>query len=202
MIFLRYESFRGYLRMFPVTSVIIAINLVVFFYDKWIGGGALIERGAFFENPVDDPYGLKEPWRYVTSIFLHGGYEHLFFNLFAILVFAPPLERMLKSGRYALFYLLCGIAANAFSAVIHTDYLASVGASGAIYGVYGAYLYLATMKKTLDEASRKTVYTILVFGIIYSVVAQGINLWAHVGGGIAGFLFAYIYDRSLSARRN
>ncbi|UVI31944.1 rhomboid family intramembrane serine protease [Paenibacillus spongiae] len=200
MIFLRYESFRGYLRMFPVTSAIIAINLIVFFYDKWVAGGELLARGMFIESPFD-PYGLNEPWRYVTSIFLHGGYEHLFFNMFAILVFAPPLERMLKSGRYALFFLLCGIGGNALSAVVETGVSASVGASGAIYGVYGAYLYLATMKKTLDEASRKTVYTILVFGVIYSLVAANVDLWAHVGGGIAGFVFALIYDRSLSARR-
>ncbi|MFD0716519.1 rhomboid family intramembrane serine protease [Paenibacillus sp. GCM10027626] len=199
MIFLRYESFRGYLKMYPVTSVLIALNLLIFCGDA-IFDHELIIRGAFIDIP-QDPFGLQEPWRYITSMFLHRDFAHLFYNMFALLVFAPPLENMLGSGRYAVFYLLSGLIANAVSAVIVTHPTISVGASGAIYGIYGAYLYLAVMKKSLDEGSRKTVYVILVFGVIYSLIAEGINLWAHIGGALAGFAMAYLYDQILIAKR-
>ncbi|WP_183597294.1 rhomboid family intramembrane serine protease [Paenibacillus phyllosphaerae] len=200
MIFLRYESFRSYLRLYPVTAIIIAINLAVFLYDWISGSNTLLYHGAFIVDPPSDPYGLTEPWRYVTAVFLHAGFDHILFNMFAVLVFAPPLERMLGKARYAVFFLFCGVMGNAVSAMFADDVLISVGASGAIYGLYGAYLYLATMKKTLDEGSKKTVYSILAFGVIYSLLVPGINMWAHFGGAIAGFLYALWYDRMLLKR--
>jgi membrane associated rhomboid family serine protease len=150
--------------------------------------------------PDFNHYGVQEPWRYVTAIFLHNGFYHLFFNMFSILIFAPPLERMLGHVRYALFYLLCGIIGNLFMALMQTSTVA-VGASGAIYGVFGAYLYLAVMKKTLDESSRKTLYTILAFGILYTLFVPGIGIWAHFGGLFAGFMLSYGYDWYLTAKR-
>ncbi|AJY73372.1 rhomboid family intramembrane serine protease [Paenibacillus beijingensis] len=199
MIFLRYESFRGYLKAYPVTSVIIALNALAFVLLTIAGSSTdlrmLIRFGAFIQT-FDDPYGLSEPWRYVTSIFLHSGFQHLFFNLFSLLVFAPPLERLLKPLRYAGFFLLCGVAGNLASALIVAGNMLSVGASGAIYGVYGAFLYIALLRKaSLDESSRKTVYTILIFGVIYSFISPGINIWAHLGGGIAGFVLCGLFQR-------
>jgi len=187
--------------MYPVTSVLIALNVLIFGYGALFAGESLLNKGSFIVIPGYDPYGTVEPWRYVTSMFLHGGLEHLLFNMFALLVFAPPLEYMLGSVRYAVFYLLCGILANLFSAFMVTERMYSVGASGAIYGVYGAYLYLALMKKALDDGSRKTIYTILIFGVVYSVLVPQVNLWAHVGGALAGFVLGYIYDRVLVAKR-
>lgn len=199
MIFLRYESFWGYLKSYPVTSAIIALNLLAFALLAFTGGSTdvetLIRYGAFLQTG-SDPYGLTEPWRYVTSIFLHSGFRHLFFNLFSLLVFAPPLEGLLKRYKYAAFYLLCGVAGNLASALLLGGNSLSVGASGAIYGIYGAYLYIALMRKAyLDEGSRKTVYTILIFGVIYSLISPGINIWAHLGGGMAGFLLCRLFLR-------
>ena len=143
MIFLRYESFRSYLRQFPVTSALIALNIIYFVIVALAGSTNdiyhLIDFGSFVTIPVLDPYGIIQPWRYFTSIFMHGGIEHLLYNMFALIVFAPPLERLLKSIPYAFFYLLCGIAGNVSSAFINhmtADPLVhvGVGASGAIYG--------------------------------------------------------------------
>lgn len=201
MIFLRYESFRSYLRLYPVTAGIIAINILVYFIDLFSGNHVLLERGMFFSSPDQNHYSLSEPWRYVTAVFLHLGFQHLFFNMFTILIFAPPLERMLGHVRYAVFYLLCGIVGNLFSALAE-PVTAGAGASGAIYGIYGAFLYLAVMKKTMDESSRKTVYTILIFGLIYSIFVPGIGIWAHLGGLFAGFVFGYGYDRYVYNKQN
>ncbi|MFF2481573.1 rhomboid family intramembrane serine protease [Paenibacillus sp. NPDC058071] len=210
MIFLRYESFREYLRLYPVTVILIALNIVYFIVVALNGGTTdtytLIKYGAFVTLPDVDPYGILEPWRYVTSMFMHAGFQHLLFNMFSLLVFAPPLERLLKKPRYLLFYLLCGVLASAFSAVMQLVLgdgpLLAVGASGAIYGVYGAFLYIALFRKAwLDDGSRKTVYTILVFGIIYSILIPKISLWGHVGGGLAGFLLYGLLDRAMVRRK-
>ncbi|MFC4778603.1 rhomboid family intramembrane serine protease [Paenibacillus sp. GCM10023252] len=210
MIFLRYESFRGYLRSYPVTSILIGLNLLYYLFVASMGstldGEHLYRSGAFYTVENTDPFGLEEPWRYMTSLFLHSGFEHLFYNLFALLVFAPPLERLLGRLRYSVFYLLCGVLANAFSAMcylaLEDGNLLSVGASGAIYGVYGAFLYLALLRKSwLDEGSRKTVYIILGFGVVYSILSPGINLWAHLGGALAGFLLFLLLCRKVTWNR-
>ncbi|WP_424766759.1 rhomboid family intramembrane serine protease [Paenibacillus sp. sgz302251] len=211
MIFLRYESFRSYLRLYPVTASLIALNMVYFIiiavYGDTNNGLHAIKFGAFVTNTAFDPYGMLQPWRYVTSMFMHAGLEHLLYNMFALLVFAPPLERLLGSLNYALFYVICGIGGNAMSAIVNVvtndpDTHVGVGASGAIYGVYGAYLYLSLFRKSqLDESSRKTVYTILIFGVIYSLLVPQVDLWAHVGGGLAGFLLYQLFDR-MKARKH
>ena len=199
MIFLRYESFRGYLRMYPVTSVIIALNILIYILELVIGQ-SLLNRGMFVSTPEWNYFSLQEPWRYVTAVFLHLSLQHILFNMFAVLVFAPPLERMLGHTRYAIFYLICGIFGNLVSAIAELR-TSGAGASGAIYGIYGAYLFLALMKKSMDEASRKTVYTILIFGLIYSFITPQVGVWAHIGGLFAGFVIAYGLDWYHSMRR-
>ncbi|MEV5028697.1 rhomboid family intramembrane serine protease [Paenibacillus sp. LPE1-1-1.1] len=205
MIFIRYESFRSYLKLYPVTSVLIALNIVYFIIIAWNGDPNnaydAAKFGAFVTDAENNPFGMQEPWRYVTSIFMHSGIEHLLYNMFALLVFAPPLEHLLKQVRYLFFYLLCGIGGNAMSAfvnVVEGDLYnhVGVGASGAIYGVYGAFLFISLFRKQqLDEGSRKTVYTILIFGVIYSFLVPSIDLWAHIGGALTGFLLYNVFDR-------
>lgn len=195
MIFLRNENFRSYIRLYPITAIILAVNLIVFIADTLMLDKQLTDRGMFYQEPELDRYGLSEPWRYLTSMFLHAGWEHLLFNCFSILVFAPPLEKLLGRIRYLSLYLAAGLAGNILSAVVHagTEY-GSVGASGAIYGVFGAYLFLAAFRKfSIDEATRQTIYMTLVFGLIYSVLSPNINIWAHIGGGIAGLLMMAVY---------
>ncbi|MFC4812288.1 rhomboid family intramembrane serine protease [Paenibacillus sp. GCM10023250] len=201
MIFLRYESFQGYLRMYPVTSAILLLNILAYAADHLLLDGRLLNWGLFYSSPGDNYFSLGEPWRYVTAVFLHLSLSHIFYNLFSILVFAPPLERMLGHWKYAAFYLLSGIIGNLVS-VIANPTTAGAGASGAIYGVFGAYLFLALMKRSLDANSRKTVYTILIFGVIYTLIVPNIGIWAHFGGLLAGFVLAYAYDWYLIARRD
>lgn len=204
MIFLRYESFRSYLRLYPGTVALICLNLIYFVVIALNGDPAnglhIYRYGAFITDVKLDPFGLDEPWRYITSMFMHAGIDHLLYNMFALLVFAPPLERLLKTSRYIPYYLLCGIGGNILAALMaillqEKGHL-SVGASGAIYGIYGAYLFIALFRKSmLDDSSRKTVYMILIFGVIYSVIMPRIDLWGHVGGAVTGFMLYRLFDR-------
>jgi rhomboid protease GluP len=202
LIFVRNESFRSYIRLYPITTLILAINLIVFLIDKVIYDQQITIWGMFYQEPIADPYGMSEPWRYITSIALHAGWDHLLFNCFSTLVFAPPLERLLGHFRYLFLYLIAGIAGNTLTAVVHagTEY-ASVGASGAIYGIFGAYLFLAVNRKTaMDEATRKTIYTVLIIGLIYSILMPNINIWAHVGGSVSGFAIMSVLTFRMRAR--
>ncbi|GBG12253.1 rhomboid family intramembrane serine protease [Paenibacillus agaridevorans] len=204
MIFLRYESFRSYLRYYPGTAALIAINLIVFIIAQFYK--EIVSYGMFLAVPGLDSFGFLEPWRYITSQFLHVDFGHFFFNMFALLVFAPPLEYLLKTFKYIVFYVLCGIGGNLLSALVtnlqHDPYHAAIGASGAIYGVYGAFLFIALLRKSmLDVSSRKTVYIILAFGVIHSIFVPKIDLWGHIGGALAGFLLYGLLDNLKQRRR-
>lgn len=199
--FVRRESFKEYLTYYPITSGIIAMNIIMFLLMELSGSAesnlTLLRFGAMF-----DIAGFKtEWWRFFTAMVLHGGLTHLIFNCFALLVFAPPLERLLGKWRYALYYVACGVIGNIASYWLHFDEYISVGASGAIYGVYGAYIYLAIFHKhLLDFGTRKTIQTIVIIGFVYSLF-PGIDLWAHLGGFVGGFALMALMVMMIRRRR-
>ncbi|UHA72604.1 rhomboid family intramembrane serine protease [Paenibacillus sp. 481] len=189
MIFIRYESWRSYLKQFPITSMLIFVNVIMFIILTLSGGSTnpetLLDFGAVYKN---EAY-IADLWRTGTAMFLHIGFEHLLFNMFALFVFAPPLERLLGSFPYALLYLLSGLLGNAAALKLSAWETLMAGASGAIYGIYGAYLFIAIFqRKMLDASSRKTIYIILGLGIVQSFVLSGISWSAHLGGLGAGFV--------------
>lgn len=199
MIFVRYEKWNQYLKFYPVTTLFIVINVVMFVilamngaYGRADSAPILLKYGAL--SNVSGVLGIgdvESPWRYLTSIFLHGSFEHLLFNCFAILVFLPPLERLLGHIRYGVLYLASGIIANLISMGAYEragEYFVSVGASGAIYGGYGAFLYLALFQRQkMDKASRQTVYILLAMGLVFTFATPNVNIWAHLGGIVGGF---------------
>ncbi|MFC6332512.1 rhomboid family intramembrane serine protease [Paenibacillus septentrionalis] len=203
MIFLRYESFKGYLRNYPVTAAIASLCIVYYFITAVMGnpgmGSDAYRFGAFYTIADVDPWGLTEPWRYITSIFMHADFGHLFRNMMMLIIFAPPLEYVMKSKRYVWFYLFCGIGGNALSALISNingDSHLSVGASGAIFGVFGAYFFLAMFRKRLlDAASIQTIYIILGISLITTFVMPAIDVWGHIGGFATGFMLYRFFDQ-------
>lgn len=211
MIFLRYESFRGYLRSYPGTSVLVLLNIIYFIVIAAKGDPSnvlhALRMGAFVSDPVYDPFGVEQPWRYIVSQFMHADFSHLFFNMFALIVFVPPLEYLLKTVRFVPFYLLCGIGGNLLSAIMDMgfgdgDLNIGVGASGAIYGAYGAYLFIALFRKSMmDSGSRKTIYILLLFGILYSIMMVRVSLWGHVGGLLTGFVLYKLFESAHLWRR-
>ncbi|MED4599342.1 rhomboid family intramembrane serine protease [Paenibacillus validus] len=201
--FARRESLKQYVRLYPVTTTLIAIHLLLMAAMEVYGSSkdtaTLLRFGAMFDLPGLQP----EPWRYVSSIFLHIGFEHLLFNSFALYVFAAPLERMLGSWRYAVFYLICGIIGNLASAWLHTDSYVGAGASGAIYGVYAAYLYLSVFRKDLiDYQSKQTVRTIVIIGFVYSILIPNVDIYAHGGGFVGGLAVSAILTLFVKKRKS
>ncbi|USB35101.1 rhomboid family intramembrane serine protease [Paenibacillus sp. YPG26] len=200
MIFIRYENLKSYLRYYPVTSLILLINIIMFILVAF-SGDDLLRFGAL----TNDSSYEHERWRYLSAIFLHDGFDHLLFNSFALMVFAPPMERLLGSWKYAVLYLGAGLLANALSMAYYNyqmELTLTVGASGAIYGVYGGFLYVALLQRQMiDEASRKTLYAILMVGLVFSIMVDNINWMAHLGGLITGFFIYGILIRISRVRR-
>lgn len=196
MIFMRYESFSQYIRLYPATTLLLSANIVMFAIVAMNGGTTDIDTLLRFGAMVNFSPGIEtELWRWFTAMFLHGGFQHLLFNCFALFVFAPPLERFLGIGRYALLYVGSGLLGNMLSALYGPDYTVSVGASGAVYGIYGAYVAIIAFRRArLDEASVKTVKIILLMGFVYSFLMANINWLAHLGGVIGGFLIYLLMD--------
>lgn len=137
MLFVRYENWKSYLKYYPITTILFVANIVMYLILVFNGGASdhitIIRFGA-----LTNVEGMNEWWRYVTSLFLHGGFSHLLFNDFAILVFCPPLERLLGAWRYALLYLLSGVIGNILSVAHYNrlgETLLTLGASGRLRGV-------------------------------------------------------------------
>ena len=203
--FLRYESFREYIRYYPVNTIILAVCVAAH-----VGFEIAAAVYGIPANDLKQMYGgfLKIPelgvvpsyWRYMSSAFLHVDFGHLLFNGFAIFVFAPPLERALGPLRYAFLFLFSAVMGNIFTN-FYDGIIFSLGASGAVYGLFGAYVfYMLFHRRAIDPASKKTIQTILIVGVIYSFVVPHVNLYAHLGGFVGGLILNALYTRFLQGR--
>lgn len=193
-----------------LTYVVIAINVVVFLYQASLGEAA---SAAFIERFGMLPYALTElhyPGSSITpltSMFMHGGWLHLIFNMWSLHIFGDNIEDALGGGRFLIFYLACGFAAAAAQVLIDpTSTVPMVGASGAIAGVLGAYLRLFPRARIvtlipvfifmLVRELPATVFIVLWFMIqlvggveaLASLGEQtgGVAFFAHIGGFVAG----------------
>lgn len=185
--FIRTESFKEFLRFYPLVSIIIAINLILWLLTGLISlpiGRTIIQWGVGINALVDQ----GQYWRLVTPIFLHGGLFHLLFNSFALVLFGPALEQMLGRTKFLSAYLFTGIAGNLFTYIVDPNaYYPHLGASGAIYGLFGIYAFMVVFRKDLiDPSSAQIVTVILIFGLIMTFLRPGINVSAHIFGLIAG----------------
>ena len=164
-----------------------------------------------------DPINALTP---VTSMFLHGSWGHLLSNSLYFWVFGNNIEDSMGRGRFAIFYLLCGLAAaGAHVAIDPASPVPTVGASGAISGIMGAYLVLYPRAHVrmlwLVFVTRFPAWLVLVwwFGTqvlaglpdltpVRGDVSGGVAVWAHVGGFIAGLVLVKLFEnRDLVRRR-
>jgi rhomboid protease GluP len=135
-----------------------------------------------------------QPWRLLTSLFVHGGATHLLLNMISLWLLGLMLEQRVGTWRVLAVYLASGLAASLATVWYHTAGINSTGASGAIFGLYGFMLALLLSKKmVLDKFDRRAMLGLVVYLILSNLISGltgNIDNIAHLGGLLMGALVA------------
>ncbi|PJN91082.1 rhomboid family intramembrane serine protease [Bacillus sp. mrc49] len=192
--FTRTESFREYTTAYRAVTVLIFIMMLVFVLVLFpiIPGNLLFYYGSGVNLFIND----GQWWRLVTPIFLHSTFTHLLFNGFSLAIFGPALEKYLGSLKFLIFFLTTGILANIATFLFKPLTYTHIGASGAIFGLLGFFLYLVLFNKNnFTNNERNTVYTLTGIAIIMTFIQPQINVVGHLAGLATGVLTAPLYWR-------
>jgi len=200
----------------PVLTIfLIVVNTAIFIVSYL--------SGSF--NQIVDSYGMKpalvlkgkELYTIFTSMFLHGGFLHIFGNMLYLWIFGDNLEDALGRPKFLLFYLASGVAAGLAHALSDpSSPIPTIGASGAISGVLGAYIVLYPRARVLTAVMYSGIimipaifflgfwFVLQVLSVSFSWVAggsSGVAYWAHIGGFVAGAVMIYPLRKSIKRRQ-
>ncbi len=192
-------SGRAQLRSAPAVLIFIVLNAVVFLYQ--ISAGDWNDPEVLHRIGALDSYSVivqGEYWRLLTALFLHGGFIHLLFNLFALYVLGPPLERSIGTMRFVLCYLISGLASGAgvvgltVTGVVQPAQL--IGASGAIMGIVGAWAGFLLRHRHAPNAKQRlgNVAMIVAIQIAFDLSTPQVSMAAHLCGLVAGFFLGLL----------
>ena len=184
-------------RRFLATPLLIDFTLLVFGLMVLSGVSASSPTGRQLVLWGSNVSGLTlhgQPWRLLTSVFVHAGLSHLLLNLFSLWLLGLLVEDRVGPLRLLLVYLACGVGGSLASLWWHADGINSVGASGAIFGLYGLLLVLLVGQKlVLDKSDRRAMLGLvlyLVFSNLLSGLSGNIDNAAHLGGLATGLFIA------------
>lgn len=150
---------------------------------------------------------LKMPWTFITSIFLHADLTHLFFNMFALLMFGLALENRIGSRNYLMIFFIAGILGSiGYMLTARNPLIPAIGMSGAIYGVMGALAMImpGTMVFIGGFFPMPMIFAVFFWGIsefLGLFVPSGIARAAHLGGLLIGILYG-VYLRKKEAKHH
>ena len=179
------------------TILLIAINVIVFFALSFFGmtedAEYMLEHGAMYV-----PYMLEGEgyYRLFTSMFLHFGIDHLANNMVMLGAIGWNLEYEIGKIKFLIIYLGSGLAGNilsAFGALMTGEYAVSAGASGAVFGIIGALLYVVIRNKgQIGTISGRGLVFMVILSLYYGFTSSGVDNLAHIGGLIAGFVLGVL----------
>lgn len=184
----------------PVTISLIAINIIMYIISVVISKSfwdidpyTLLFLGGQYGPLID--YG--QWWRLVTAMFLHGGLLHILFNMYALYILGDQIEHIFGKIRYIVLYFVTGVIASVFSYIVEPDIL-SVGASGAIFGLFGALLVFAIIERDkINKGALGNLVFIIVLNLYIGANSSNINNYAHIGGFISGIVLGLLLMFSL-----
>lgn len=210
-----YEnSPSGFLNRIPVvTRNILLINIIMYIATS-INENFMVQTFAMFFPK--SPY--FHYWQIITHMFMHGGFMHIFFNMYTLLIFGMVLERTIGPKKFLLFYMVTGLGA----AALHTGveylqtlnevpvlyerllYTPTLGASGAVYGVLLGYAMLYpnnVLTLIFPPISLKAKWMVLIFALIELATgifgtADGVAHFAHLGGMFFGWLLIFYWRKT------
>ncbi len=178
---------QGKIREYPVTATLIALCVAIYVIQTVYP--PLLTRWAFI--PL---FAESQPWRFLTSAFLHSGLMHLAFNMWALWVIGTSLERALGAVRYTAVYFLSALGGSLAVYVLaspnSTSWLtATVGASGAIFGLFGM-LFILQYRMGRDTS---TIVLLIGINLAISFLGAAISWQAHLGGLMTGSIFGALF---------
>jgi membrane associated rhomboid family serine protease len=214
-------------RSFPIVTLFLIItNSIVFIYELLLGPALDQFLNTFGVIPVFYTQALQEnPLQVITgiipifsSIFLHGGWIHVISNMWFLWIFGDNVEDRTGHFRFLLFYLLCGFLATLAHIIANPlSSVPTIGASGAIAGVMGAYIILYPRAKIVTliflfifiQIIEIPAFFFLGFWVILQIISGtlstgltqesgGVAWWAHIGGFFVGFLLIFIFKKTKS----
>ena len=173
-----------------------------------IGWANILCYGAQTYSPAFTQWGIKlserilrgqELYRLITPVFLHGGLGHLFTNMYSLNAVGREVENLFGKGRFVATYLAAGVAGNLASAIQSPN--PSLGASGAVFGIFGAYYVFLNRNEWLlgsagQQMSGRLTQT-LGMNVLLGFVNPMIDNWGHIGGALGGAAMAYYFGPRL-----
>jgi membrane associated rhomboid family serine protease len=188
-----------------VTYGLVAANVAVWLVGLVLGSLAGSPGGVLNGSPLAGLGGLFGPrvaagewWRVLTSGFLHGGLLHLAFNMVALYIFGPPLERTLGRSRFAVLYTT-SLVAGSLGALLLSPTALTIGASGAVFGLFGAILMSQRAAGVGIRAGGMV--PLLVINLVFTLLSPGVSIGGHLGGLAGGLVAgALLFNRRLMAR--
>ena len=182
----------------PITVLFILLNILIFLVVDFTGGSEntahMIECGAAYPPLILEN---GEIYRLFTCMFLHFGIEHLLNNMLVLFVLGSRLEQVIGNIKFLLIYLIGGVLGNVISLLIELraqDFAVSAGASGAVFAVMGAMVYIVIRNKGwLGDLSMRQILVMAAFSLYFGFASTGVDNTAHVGGMVSGFFLAVIF---------
>lgn len=179
----------------PATILLIILNVLVFLVSESAGSSQdvmhMLDLGAAY-TPLITENG--EIYRLFTSMFLHFGISHLMNNMLVLFVLGSRLERAVGKLRFLAVYLFGGTAANIISMFLELktgEYSVSAGASGAVFAVMGAMIYIVLRNRgRLEDLTVRQILIMAAFSLYFGFTSTGVDNAAHVGGLLAGLVLA------------
>lgn len=182
-----------------VTVMFVAINVIVYLLLELMGdtenSDFMIQMGAVWPPYVKN----GEYWRLLTATFMHFGFEHILNNMLVLACAGPILEQGLGHIRYLFLYLFAGVGGSTLSylqMLQNGENSVSAGASGAIFGIIGALLWIVIVHKGRYETlTGRGLLFMIVISLYYGMTSGDVDNWAHIGGLLMGFVLAVILYR-------
>jgi membrane associated rhomboid family serine protease len=175
-----------------VTQTLIIINVAVFVAELIAGssvggsvGGSVMQHGALFGPAIHINH---EYWRLVTSGFLHYGFLHILFNMIFLYFVGQQLEPAIGHMNFLAVYL-ASLVAGSFGALLFTPDALTAGASGALFGVFGALLVVARARGI--SIWQSGLGMVLVINLVFTVSVSGVSIGGHLGGLVAGVICGF-----------
>ncbi len=178
----------------PIVTYVL-MGLTIFVYLLQLAGEYIwgYDLALYFGAKINEAIAAGEVWRLLTPMLLHGSLMHIGFNMYALFIFGPRLERYYGHWRYLVIYLLAAFSGNvvsyAFSPAV------SVGASTAIYGLLGAQgVFLYRNWKVFGPAARRDLNNLILLAVVNLIigVTGRFDNWGHLGGLLGGVAFAWL----------